>query len=286
MVGYSQEELTHLCNLSHLCIASHHSSISSSDDILRKFWEIKEHPSNDSTLSPEERSVVQHFNKSHTRTSTGIFVVPLPKKPYSKLLGESRSQAVRRFMSLEQSLHAKNQFEEFSAVIEEYFETEHAELIPIADLQRPPTEVFYLPMHPVRKEHSTTTKISAVFAASAKSSTGMSLNDTLLVGPTVHPLLIDVLLRFRFHHVALTTDISKMYRTIELTLPDCDLHRFVWRKTPDEPLRDYRMTRVMFGVSASSFAANMCVKQNGLDFTLEYPLAAKAVKNPSMSMMG
>ena len=77
-----------------------------------------------------------------------------------------------------------------------------------------------------------------------------------------------------------------MYRTIELTLPDCDLHRFVWRKTPDEPLRDYRMTRVMFGVSASSFAANMCVKQNGLDFALEYPLAAKAVKNPSMSMMG
>lgn len=75
------------------------------------------------------------------------------------------------------------------------------------------TKVFYLPMHTVRKEHSTTTKIRAVFDTSAKSSTGVSLNDTLLVGPTVHPTLINVLLRFRFYRVALTADVSK---TIEL----------------------------------------------------------------------
>ena len=115
---------------------------------------------------------------------------------------------------------------------------EHAELVPVADLQKPPEEVFYLPMHAVRKEHSTTTKIRAVFDASAKSSTGVSLNDTLLVGPTVHSPLIDVLLRFRLHRVALTTDVSKMYRAVELIPPDRDLHRFVWRMTPDELLLD------------------------------------------------
>ena len=37
------------------------------------------------------------------------------------------------------------------------------------------------------------------------------------------------------------------------------------------------MTRVTFGVSASSFAANMAVKRNALDFALQYPLAAKIV---------
>ena len=37
------------------------------------------------------------------------------------------------------------------------------------------------------------------------------------------------------------------------------------------------MTRVTFGVSASSFAANMSIKQNAIDFKEEYPLAAATV---------
>ena len=105
------------------------------------------------------------------------------------------------------------------------------------------------------------------------------MNDLLLVGPTVHSPLIDVLLRFRLHRVALTADVSKMYRAIELVPSDRDLHRFVWRRTPEEPLQDYRMTRVTFGVSASSFAANMSLKQNALDFAVDYPQAAKVVED-------
>ena len=37
------------------------------------------------------------------------------------------------------------------------------------------------------------------------------------------------------------------------------------------------MTRVTFGVSSSSFATNMCVKQNALDHASEFPLASEAV---------
>ena len=40
---------------------------------------------------------------------------------------------------------------------------------------------------------------------------------------------------------------------------------FVWRSNSQEPLKDNRMTRVTFGISASSFAANMAVKQNAMD---------------------
>ena len=79
------------------------------------------------------------------------------------------------------------------------------------------------------------------------------------------------------HRVALITDVSKMYRAIELNESDKDLHRFVWRTTPNETLRDYRMTRVTFGVSASSFAANMSVRKNAADLAHKYPLTAKAV---------
>ena len=38
------------------------------------------------------------------------------------------------------------------------------------------------------------------------------------------------------------------------------------------------MTLVTFGVSASSFVANMSVKQNAIDYSHEYPMAAEVVK--------
>uniref|UniRef100_A0A1X7VHG3 Reverse transcriptase domain-containing protein n=1 Tax=Amphimedon queenslandica TaxID=400682 RepID=A0A1X7VHG3_AMPQE len=140
-------------------------------------------------------------------------------------------------------------------------------------------------MHTVCKETSTTTKIRAVFDASAKSFTGVSLNDTLLVGPTVHPPLIDVRLRFRSHCVASVADVSQMYRAVRLTDTNQDYHRFVWRKCPKDPLKDYRMTRVTFGVSASLFIANMCVQQNAVDHALTHSHASKVVENSSTWMM-
>ena len=154
--------------------------------ILRKFWEIEEKPMENASLSTEERSVVNHFKVHHFRENDGRFVVPLPRKPD---LGESCSNAIRRFLSLERSLYTKGQFAHFNAVMKEYFEMGHAERVPLIDLQKPYQDTFYLPMHAVRKESSSTTKIRAVFDVSAKSSTGVSLNDTLQVGPTV--LVID-----------------------------------------------------------------------------------------------
>jgi len=50
--------------------------------------------------------------------------------------------------------------------------------------------IFFLPHHAVFKESSTTTKNQVVFDASAKSSTGVSLNDMLMVGPTIQQDLI------------------------------------------------------------------------------------------------
>ena len=101
---------------------------------------------------------------------------------------ESRSQAICRFLSLERSLHAKGEFKELDQVVKEYFDMGHAEQVPVTGMQeRADDMVYYLPIHAVRKESSTTSQVRAVFDASAKSSNGIFLNDTLLVGPTVHP---------------------------------------------------------------------------------------------------
>lgn len=163
-------------------------------------------------------------------------------------------------------------------VIQEYFDFDHAELVPQTDLNKSSDNVFYLPIHAVYKQSSTTTKVRAVFDASAKSTNGVSLNDTLLKGPTINPPLLDVLLRFRQYRVAIIADVGKMYRAIALAPEDKDYHRFVWRSTSNAPLKDYRMTRVTFGVSASSFTANMSLRQNAQDLEHKFPLAAKVVE--------
>ena len=88
-------------------------------------------------------------------------------------------------------------------------------------------------MHTVRKEYSTTSKVRVVFDVSAKSSSGTLLNNQLLVGPTVHSSLVNVLLRFRRHTVALATDVRWMYRAV--LLPKTHLLIKKWRITKSGP---------------------------------------------------
>ena len=75
-------------------------------------------------------------------------------------------------------------------------------------------------MHAVQKQSSTTTKVRAVFDASMKSASDVSLNDTLTVGPTVQPQVVDVLIQFRTNRITLVADVSKTYRAIELHISE------------------------------------------------------------------
>ena len=124
---------------------SHHVTLLTDDDILRKFWEIEEKPITDIVMSGEERSVVHHSDVNHTRTELGSFVVPLPGRSGVDPLGESRSQAIRRFYSLERLLHSRGELDE---VVKEYFHINHAEVVPVVDLHKKPAEgVFYVPTY-------------------------------------------------------------------------------------------------------------------------------------------
>ena len=133
------------------------------------------------------------------------------------------------------------------------------------------------PMHAVTKDSSTTTQLHVVFDASTKSRSGALLNDELLVGAMLHVSLLDVLLRFRLHRVALTTDVSRRYRAVLLPEDQHNLHQFIWRRGPQDFLIDYRMTWLTFGMSTSSFAANVPVKQNAILHQRCYASAAPVI---------
>ena len=177
-------------------------SVLEGDELLQKFWKVESCDFRFPYYSHGKQAVINHFDDNYHHNEQERFIVPLPRKVEVEPLGETRTMAVRRLLSLEQSLRSKGKFKEFAEVISEYIQEGNAEQDPPEDLTTSRDQVFYLPVHVVCKETRTTTKLHVVFNASAKSSTGVSLNGQLLVVPTVHAQLLDVLMRFHRHGIA------------------------------------------------------------------------------------
>ena len=94
-------------------------------------------------------------------------------------------------------------------------------------MSKPNSEVAYLPLHGVEKSTLSTTKLQVLSNTADKSSTGVSLNDTLLPSPSLYPPLTTLLLRFRTYNIAVSADIAKMFREISVRPEDRDLLWFL-----------------------------------------------------------
>ena len=92
---------------------------------------------------------------------------------------------------------------------------------------------------------------SSSFQRINKNNERKSLNDCLLVGPKQQPDLFETQIQFRFYRIAVSGDITKMYRKIELNEKDRNFHQMFWRSSHKKPMKKYRMTRVIYGVSSS-----------------------------------
>jgi hypothetical protein len=152
-------------------------------------------------------------------------VVKLPTKIDTTYLGTSRLSAERSLHAIERRLEPdpglKKQYHDF---MKEYEELGHME--PVTHHEEKGT-CYYLPHHPVLKETSSTTKTGVVFDGGAKTSNGLSLNDTLQVGATVQQDLYSIVFGFRTHQVCFTAHIAKMYRQIAVHPQDSDLQRIL-----------------------------------------------------------
>ena len=230
---------------------------------LRKFWELEELPKQN-ILTKKEVACEQHFETTTTRDQEGRFIVKLPFKQEVPKLGDSFEQAKRRFLSLERRLQANpNTQQKYKAFVQEFIDLEHLEKVPGTAMEKLPHQVFYLPHHCVFKDDSSTTKLRVVFDGSAKSQSGISLNESLMVGATVQPDFFSTLLRFRFHRVAISGDVAKMYRQVGLNEADKDFHRILWRDDTSKPIQHYRMTRVTYGITSSAHHSTRCLKKIG-----------------------
>ncbi|XP_041781859.1 uncharacterized protein LOC121598702 [Anopheles merus] len=177
-------------------------------------------------------------------------MVQLPRKPEMIVkLGDSRTIALRRFLAIERRLQREPDTQRaYVDFMDEYHRLGHMSKV-VASSKN--DESFYLPHHPVFKTDSTTTKCRVVFDASSKSSTGVSLSDTLMVGPTIQKDATSILLRFRTQPIALTADVTKMYR------------------------QEYELNTVTYVTASALFLAVCSLQQIVADHGGEFPAAAE-----------
>ena len=90
-------------------------------------------------------------------------------------------------------------------------------------------------------------------SASAKD-TAPSFNECLETGPPLQNQIWRVLVRGRFHAVAIAGDIRKAFLQVRISEEDRDALRFHWiDKENPEKVRTLRFTRALFGLGPSPF---------------------------------
>lgn len=235
------------------------------DKTLRSFWETEEIKLN-SISSEEEEYCEKYFHDTTIKSSDGRYIVRLPFKHNSPLLGSSLQMAIKRFISVERRLKGNIDMQKsYVAFIDEYKALNHMTLVKQED-QFKPNNTYYLPHHSVVKESSSTTKVRVVFDASCPTTTGVSLNEVLHIGPTIQPTLFSTLMRFRTHAICLTADVEKMYRQVLIHPDDRQFQRIIWRQSPSTKFKHYELNTVTYGIAPAPFLAIRALQQTVYDF--------------------
>jgi len=225
----------------------------------------------------EENQCDLNFNLTHSRDSDGRYIVRLPFKEAHPPLGKSRSTAETRFQSLERKFNTQPHFSSlYHDFMTEYHTLDHMSKVEKLDLSQPHC---YLPHHGVLKDSSSTTKLRTVFDGSAKTTSGVSLNDILFTGRKLQSNICDVLSQFRCHTIVLSCDIRQMYRQITVHPDDRKFQLILWRESPTHPLDTYQLNTVTYGLSSSPYLAIKTLHQLAEDEGAEFPAAAEVLKN-------
>ncbi|XP_064479034.1 uncharacterized protein LOC135392245 [Ornithodoros turicata] len=142
-----------------------------------------------------------------------------------------------------------------------------------------------MPHHAVIREDRETTKVRIVFDISSKGPGSQSLNDLLASGPNLNPGMLRLLPSFRSKRVAIVADIEKAFLQIFLDNQDRDYLRFFWYKVAPTvdgdlpPLEVWRMTRVPFGATCSSFLLAATIQHHLQSLALEYPWTTSKLRD-------
>lgn len=198
-------------------VCSSHQEIANLEGRLQAFWDLD-------TLGIKEceTSVYDNFIES-VSFHDGRYCVRLPWKSPRVMLPDNFDLSQKRLLNLlkrlRQTPHILAQYDE---IIQEQIRRGTVEVVNPSDIGFIGT-THYLPHHAVIKEDKQTTKLRIIYDASARSN-GPSLNDCLYAGPTFGQNIMDILLRFRIHQVAVIGDIEKAFLMVSVSKEDRDAY--------------------------------------------------------------
>ena len=174
---------------------------------VTQLWDLERIGILPESFSPNERKTISVVRSNMQQTESG-YIVRLPFKDETRPSVNYRTSR-GQLNQLVQRVENNEQFgQQYDKVVESYVEKEFIEQIP-----NQPVEGHYMPHHAMFKK-STTTPLRIVFNASSKPSDGKSLNDCLMMGPSLTAKLHEILLLFRQGKYAVTADISNAFHRI------------------------------------------------------------------------
>lgn len=264
------EQTTSYCNFLHVQNQEPHQD-------LQKFWELEEIENiNNDIITEDDKLCEDHFIQNTSRNSEGRFVVRIPLKYPISNLGESKTMATKRLISLERKFQQNSLFKiQYTDFMEEYKRLQH--MTKLDYLEKDKT-YYFLPHHGVLRESSLTTKLRVVFDGSASSDSGWSLNNLQFKGPTIHNDIVNILLRFREYSIVIAADMIKMYRQILVHEEDRPLQCILWRSDPTEPISMYLLNTVTYGTRAAPYLAVRCIKRLAEIYQEQYRNAAEIIR--------
>lgn len=222
---------------------------------LKRFWELES-----LGIHKEEHPVQQQFSQKIS-FKQGRYEVHLPWRDSHPHLPDNYDLCKKRLDGLLKRLRQDpEKLRQYDAVIQDQLRQGVVEVV-IDPTEHKGKRLHYLPHHGVFRHDKETTKLRVVYDGSAKS-TGPSLNECLHTGPNFGQHILEILLRFRAHAVALIGDIEKAFLMVSVVDHDRDVLRFLWvhdANRADSDVAVLRFTRVVFGVSASPFLLNATI---------------------------
>lgn len=245
-------------------------SVNELNSQIQKLWEI-ENMISTKFLTNEQKECEQFFEKTHTRDDSGRYMVRIPFNEKIQELGKSKNLALKQFFAMESKMRQNKEFgDRYKLFMKEYETLGHMEKI-----WENREEGYYTPHHAVYSAE----KFRTVFNASAKTSTGITLNDTQLVGEKLQRDLFFILMNFRKFRYGITADIEKMYRQVLIHPADRKYQKIMWRENPMEPIRVYQLKTVTYGHACAPHCAVRALIQCANDNEKQYPTGASIIRN-------